>query len=121
MALAERSPKDLDGIFAQNPSPLPIRRKHPRRFGFSWYGWETTMNLLVCRNQREADRAASLLGLDPEEWKAWGLGHMIGGERFERIVVLHPIDATTRAYDLQWLAQDLPCKLPPGGKVEYIG
>jgi hypothetical protein len=81
------------------------------------------MKLLVCRTKDAAARAMEALGLNVEEWQPHGLTEMLGGQRFDRIVVVVSAGLSRsdreRQYQHEWI-NDLSTHLSPGEKVWLI-
>jgi hypothetical protein len=73
--------------------------------------------LLVGRDQREAIRVKTVLGLGPE-WRPIGMHTALAGFRAAKIVVIGVL--LDRQIDVDWVEQVLRLRLEPGGKLEFI-
>lgn len=76
------------------------------------------MKLLVDHTRATAERVIRILGLDPLQWQPCGLREELGGQQFDQIVVVNMLETST--FERQWLTEDLPLKLPPGKKIEFL-
>lgn len=76
------------------------------------------MKLLVDHTRDTAIRVITILGLDPEQWQPCGLCDELGGQQFDQIVVVNMYPTTEP--ERQWLSEDLPLKLQPGKKIEFL-